>query len=38
MSSEKNFTVRYKASARQLVNFGSIDPSFEAKGFEVDKV
>jgi hypothetical protein len=38
LSNEKKLTIRYKPSARHSGNFGRIDPSFDAKGFEADKV
>jgi hypothetical protein len=38
LSNEKYFTIRYKASARHFGNFGRIDSSFDARGFEANKV
>jgi hypothetical protein len=38
LSSDKNFTIRYKASARHRGDFGRIYLSFDAKQFEADKV
>jgi hypothetical protein len=38
LSNEKNFTIRYKASARHFGDFGTIDGSFDAGWCEAHKV